>query len=131
MATFSFGFAYATRRRLGAVPTILSGVVVASVLGAGVGYAMWSLAQPFPILRPHPEATWKVARALQFGFMYGDANFALWSLAFVMPFAVEDARVHSLEADKLRLEAEKLRSRPPSFARLRAHLEPHSSCSTR
>jgi signal transduction histidine kinase len=124
MGTFSLGFAHATRRRLGPVPTILSGVVVASVLGAAVGYAMWLLAQVFPILRPHPEATWKLARALQFGLMYGLGNFALWSLAFVLPFAVEDARIHLLEADKLRLEAEKLRT-AAELARLRAHLEPH------
>jgi signal transduction histidine kinase len=120
MATFSYGFAYATRKRLGPLPTILSGVVVACVLGAAVGFAMWLLAQPFPMLRPHPTATWRVARAVQFGFMYGLANFALWSLAFVLPFAVEDA----LEGDKLRLEAEKLRT-AAELARLRAHLEPH------
>jgi signal transduction histidine kinase len=124
MGTFSVGFAYATRRRLGALPTIFSGVVVASVLGAAVGYVMWCLAQPFPILRPHPEATWKIARALQFGFMYGIANYALWSLAFVVPFAVEDARIRSLEAEKLMLEADKLRT-AAELARLRAHLEPH------
>jgi signal transduction histidine kinase len=124
MGTFSYGFAYATRRRLGALATILSGVAVACVLGAGVGYVMWLLAQPFPILRPHPETTWKLARALQFGFMYGLANFALWSLAFVVPFAVEDARIRLLESDKLRLEADKLRT-AAELARLRAHLEPH------
>ena len=125
MGSFSLGFAYATRKRLGPLPTILlSGVVVACVLGSAVGYAMWLLAQTFPILRPHPEATWKIARAVQFGFMYGLANFALWSLAFVFPFAVEDARIHLLEGDKLRLEAEKLRT-AAELARLRAHLEPH------
>jgi signal transduction histidine kinase len=124
MGTFSWGFAHATRRRLGALPTILSGVAVASVLGAAVGVVMWLLAQTFPILRPHPESTWALARALQFGLMYGLANYALWSLAFVFPFAVEDARIRSLESDKLRLEAEKLRT-AAELARLRAHLEPH------
>src|SRR5271170_1232790 len=123
MGSFSFGFAYAARKRLGPLPILLSGVVVASVLGAAVGYAMWLLAQTYPILRPHPEATWKIARAVQFGFMYGLANFALWSLAFVFPFAVEDARIHLLEGDKLRLEAEKLRT-AAELARLRAHLDP-------
>jgi signal transduction histidine kinase len=124
MATFSLLFAWVARKRLGALTTILSGVVVASALGAAIGYAMWLLAHPFPALSPHPNGVWKVGRAVQFGFMYGLANFALWSLAFVMPFAVEDARVRSLEADKLRLEAEKLRT-AAELARLRAHLEPH------
>ena len=124
MTVFSYGFAYANKRRIPALAQILGGVVAASVLGTLVGWLMWFLAQTFPSLRPHPEATWKLGRALQFGLMYGIANYTLWSLAFVFPFAVEDARIRSLESEKLRLEAEKLRT-AAELARLRAHLEPH------
>ncbi len=124
MGTLSLGFSYATRMRLGALPTLLAGVVIAGALGASLGAGLWSLAQAFPVLRPHPETPWRIARAVQFGFFAGLANYALWALAFVFPFAVEDARIRSLEADKLRLEAEKLRT-AAELARLRAHLEPH------
>jgi signal transduction histidine kinase len=124
MGTLSIGFRYATRWRLGALPTLLAGVVIAGSLGALLGYTVWRLSLTFPALSPHPESPWRVARAVQFGFIAGLANYALWALAFVFPFAVEDARIHSLEADKLRLEAEKLRT-AAELARLRAHLEPH------
>jgi signal transduction histidine kinase len=124
MGSLSIGFRYATRWRLGALPTLMAGVVIAGGLGALLGYTVWSLALVFPELSPHLEFPWRVARAVQFGFIAGLANYALWALAFVFPGAVEDARIHSLEADKLRLEAEKLRT-AAELARLRAHLEPH------
>jgi LytS/YehU family sensor histidine kinase len=47
----------------------------------------------------------------------GVTNFGLWALAFVFPFALEDARFRALEAQQLRTAAE--------LARLRSHLEPH------
>ncbi len=47
----------------------------------------------------------------------GLTYFALWALAFVLPVVVEDARVRTLEADKLRTQSE--------LAQLRSHLEPH------
>ncbi len=128
MGALSLGFAYATRKRLSAVLTLLTGVILAGVLGVLIGSVIWSLSQVYPILRPHFDgrfdAPWRLARALQFGFFAGLANYALWALAFVFPFAIEDARIRSLEADKLRLEAEKLRT-AAELARLRAHLEPH------
>ena len=124
MTVFSFGFAQATKRRLGAVTTILGGVAIAGTLGSLIAIGVWGLAQPFPFLRPHPDGTWKLARAIQFGFMYGLVNYGLWALAFVFPFALEDARIRSLESEKLHLEAERLRT-AAELARLRAHLEPH------
>jgi len=124
MGALSIGFSYATKRRLGALPTLLAGVAITGGLGALLGAGLWELSQAYPILRPHPDAPWRIARAVQFGFIAGLANYALWALAFVFPFAIEDARIRSLEADKLRLEAEKLRT-AAELSLLRAHLEPH------
>jgi signal transduction histidine kinase len=124
MLTLSLGFEHAFQRRLRALPTILSGVVVACGLGVCVGVAMWELATAFPVLRAHIDEPPHLARFLQVGLMYGISDIALWALAFVFPFAVEDARIRSLESDMLRLEAEKLRT-SAELARLRAHLEPH------
>jgi signal transduction histidine kinase len=124
MGSLSLGYSYATKRRLGAVATILSGLAIAGLLGTGIGATMWTLSGVFPRLRPHPEVAWRLGRAVQFGFLYGLTNYALWALAFVFPFAVEDARIRALEAETLRLEAERLRS-AAELARLRAHLEPH------
>ena len=138
MTAFSVAFAWATRRRLAAVPTVIAGVVIAGILGALVGVMIWTLAQYFPALRPRPDGAWRITRAVLFGCMYGQFNFGLWALAFVLPFALDDARIRLLEGDKLRLETEKLRLEAETLrleaeklrtaaelARLRAHLEPH------
>jgi sensor histidine kinase YesM len=54
---------------------------------------------------------------VSFGFLFGQFHFGIWALAFVYPFAVEDARMRALEAERLASAAD--------LARLRAHLEPH------
>jgi LytS/YehU family sensor histidine kinase len=48
----------------------------------------------------------------------------VWALAFVYPYVAEDARLRALEADKLRIQAEQLKS-AAELARLRSQLEPH------
>jgi LytS/YehU family sensor histidine kinase len=93
------------------VGAITSGLFFAGLLSATRATWPW-----LPLLRPH-YGPWGSADALRVGFAMGLTSFALWALAFVFPFAAEDARVRALEADKLRTEAE--------LARLRAHLEPH------
>jgi LytS/YehU family sensor histidine kinase len=67
-------------------------------------------------VRPQTGA-WTTSAALRIGFAMGLTNFGLWVLAFVFPFAFEDARFRALEARQLRTAAE--------LARLRSHLEPH------
>jgi signal transduction histidine kinase len=124
MTLFSVGFAWATRRRISALVTVLVGVIVAGAAGAVFGYLVWTLARYVPGIRPPTPGPWRLSRAVLFGFMSGQVNLGLWALAFVFPFALEDARIRSLEADKLRLETEKLRT-SAELARLRAHLEPH------
>jgi LytS/YehU family sensor histidine kinase len=92
-------------------------VGVAGALGAAFGVAWWLISQHVPTIRLHPGPPIAVGRAMAYGFTYGQLYFGLWALAFVYPFALEDARVRALEADKLRSLTE--------LARLRAHLEPH------
>ena len=68
------------------------------------------------MLRP-TTGEWTNTAALRIGFAMGFTNFGLWALAFVFPFALEDARFRAMEAQQLRTTAE--------LARLRSHLEPH------
>jgi hypothetical protein len=117
------GFRWATRRRWGPLPLLLAGISIAGVLGAGVNVAMRSLASWVPALRPH-GGTWDMPHVVLLGLVLGLTNFALWVLAFFVPFAAEEVHIRSLEADKLRLEAEQLRT-AAELAQLRAHLEPH------
>ncbi len=124
MWTLSVGNAWATRRRMGVLQTLLGGILVAGLLGALIGVLMGILTRYVPALVIQRTQGQSLIRAMLFGFTYGELNYGLWALAFVFPFAIEDARVHSLEAEKLRLEAEKLRT-AAELARLRGHLEPH------
>ncbi len=107
---------WAVRRRLAAWQTLLMSVVVAGVVGIvfGLGYGVFVHQHPFWNARVSAAPYTRVAL---FGFTYAQLYFGIWTLAFVYPFAAEDARVRALEAERLRSAAE--------LARLRAHLEPH------
>ncbi len=48
----------------------------------------------------------------------------IWALAFIYPYAIEDARFRRLEAEKFRVEADKLRA-SAELGHIRAQLEPH------
>jgi len=91
---------------------MLSAGALYAALLAAVHLASFS----FPALRPR-RGEWGTSAALRVGFAMGLTNFGLWVLAFLFPFALEDARFRAMEAQQLRTEAE--------LARLRSHLEPH------
>jgi signal transduction histidine kinase len=107
---------WAGGRRLRPVLLIVFGVLSAGSLYAALFYAMHLASFSVAILRPE-TGTWSTSASLRIGFAMGLTNFGLWALAFVFPFALEDARFRALEAQQLRTAAE--------LARLRSHLEPH------
>lgn len=123
MLAFSRFFSWTTHRRLGSTATLFAGVLLAGITGLALGFGIYLLGTHMPTFSPRGEG-WRISRALMLGFVHGLVNYGLWTLAFVFPFAIEDARVRSLESDKLRLEAEQLRI-AAELAQLRAHLEPH------
>jgi len=112
-------FRWASRRRFGALGPHFMGAIAAGLFFAGLLWATRAATLSFATLRPHyPHyGPWSGVDVLRVGFAMGVTNFAIWALAFIFPFAVEDAHVRALEADKLRTQAE--------LAQLRAHLEPH------
>ncbi|MDB4941884.1 MAG: two-component sensor histidine kinase [Labilithrix sp.] len=118
MLTLSASFEWATRRRLGSIATLLMGAAIAGVLGALFGVFFWKMTELSPAFRMRPGGPpldpWK---SVAFGVLTGQFHFGIWALAFVYPFAVEDARLRALEAERLKSAAD--------LARLRAHLEPH------
>ncbi len=115
MWALSATFAWSIRRRWSPVRSLVAGVAVAGVVGASFGVAFWIIAQNIPVVRAHTAPT--LLRAALHAFCFAQLYFGLWTLGFVYPFALEDARVRSLEAERLRSAAE--------LARLRSHLEPH------
>jgi hypothetical protein len=116
---------WAARKRASARPWAAPfgtlGALFAGAVAAGISFAalLWTTRAASHSILPlqqHREP-WGDGDVLRVGFTMGLTYFALWALAFVLPIAVEDARVRALEADKLRTLAE--------LARLRSHLEPH------
>jgi signal transduction histidine kinase len=114
-----WGFAvsrWTTRRRVGTVPLVLMGAGVSGVLFASLLFAARSVGYSIEALHPYTGG-WNDVDVIRIGFMMGLTTFALWALAFVFPFAAEDARLRALESEKLRAQAE--------LAQFRAHLAPH------
>ncbi len=109
-------YRWASRKRFGALGPLFVGAVAAGLFFAGLLWATRAASLSIAPLRPH-YGPWSGTDVLRVGFAMGLTSFALWALAFLFPFAVEDARVRALEADKLRTQAE--------LAQLRSHLEPH------
>jgi signal transduction histidine kinase len=115
----SAGVRWAAGRRSGPLVLLVGGVLSAGTLYALLFYGMHLATlfiAAFEAFRPTAGA-WTTSAALRIGFAMGLTNFGLWALAFVFPFAMEDARFRALEAQQLRTAAE--------LARLRSHLEPH------
>lgn len=117
MTLLNANFARATERRHGPLPTLATNVLVAGVVGlvANLGFA--AVAQRYPVVRFHPDRPVLFGRAAAYGFAFGVLHCGLWAMAFIFPFAAEDARIRALEAERLKAEVE--------VARLRTHLEPH------
>ena len=109
-------FRWASRRHFSVVGPLFVGAGAAGLFFAGLLWATRAATYSIPLLRPH-YGPWGGVDVLRVGFAMGLTSFAIWALAFVFPFAVEDARVRALEADKLRTQVE--------LAQLRSHLEPH------
>jgi len=110
------GLRWAAGQRLGPLVLLLGGMLSAGTLYAVLLYAVHIASFSIAIVRPDTGA-WETSAVLRIGFAMGLTNFGLWALAFVFPFALEDARFRALEAQQLRTAAE--------LARLRSHLEPH------
>jgi signal transduction histidine kinase len=112
------------RRRASTGRTLTTTLLLASVVSLlfATAYNL-VVVRALPFLRgegpPRTMAFW-----LTFGLVVGMLHTGVWALAFVFPYVAEDARLRALEADKLRLEAEQLKS-AAELAQLRSQLEPH------
>ena len=112
------------RRRATTARTLVSALLVAGVTSTAFVTTYYLLLVPaYPFLRGEgPPRT--MAFTMTFGLVLGLLHAGVWALAFVFPYVAEDARLRAMEADKLRIEAEQLKS-AAELARLRSQLEPH------
>ena len=120
----NWNYATMTRRRAGPFRNVASSALIAGGIGIVCSYVYSVMMVRWPELRirPGPPQATPLVRALTFGSMTGLLHGGFWAMAFVFPFAAEDARIRALEADRLRGAAE--------LAHLRAHLEPHFMLNT-
>ncbi len=116
LTLLSLAHRYTLKQRFGALGTLLTTAIVAGVSGVAFGLALTLLAQHYPAFR-HPDHAPTLLRGAAFGLIFGQLHAGLWAMAFVYPFAAEDARLRAVEAERLRAAVE--------AAQLRAHLEPH------
>jgi signal transduction histidine kinase len=114
----------AVRRKVSTSLTILGAVAVSELTATSVFAGVWALVHTYPGLRLAGEPRVTLAHFLVFGLVIGLLHCGVWALAFVFPYLAEDSRLSALEADKLRVEAEQLKS-AAELARLRSQLEPH------
>ncbi len=126
MLALSGFYRWARRRALGMAAMVAGGVAISAAIGVTCAAIFWEISLQFPALDLQLSSTTQLSllRSIIFGFTNGLGHFGLWTLAFALPGALDDARVRALEADKLRLEAAQLRT-AAELARLRGHLEPH------
>jgi signal transduction histidine kinase len=126
MIVLSAIFAHARRRERSMPFMVLVGILCAGAMGGAFGGLFWWISEQLPQLglRLFSYKEMSLQRGVLFGFTNALGHFGLWTLAFALPVALDDARVRTLEAEKLRLEADRLRA-AAELAGLRAHLEPH------
>jgi signal transduction histidine kinase len=110
---------YTLRRRLAPLPSLV--LSAGTSIGTAVGFVSltWCCAHVYdPLAIAFPAGIHhSFFAALSAGVALGMVHLGVFAVAFIYPFAAQDARVRALEAEKLRTVAE--------LARLRGHLEPH------
>jgi hypothetical protein len=109
-------FHYAARNAVGWVAPVFVAGVAWGLFFAGLLRATRALTVALGVPASGNES-YASGDALRVGFMMGLTYFALWAAASLLPAFAEDARLHTLEAEKLRAESE--------LAHLRMHLSPH------
>lgn len=117
----SFHYEWAERRGTETTRTLMTSVSIAMAISVACAAGTLLAARG---LRMEVPAHVGVVTLVVFGAASGLMQCGVWALAFVWPTAVETARTKALETEKLKLEAEQLRS-AAELARLRSQLEPH------
>jgi hypothetical protein len=117
MVALSIAFEFGASRRFGPARMVITSMTVAAVVGMLFGAAFCCVGKTIPAIAANAQHPLSYVRASMFGLMFGEFHCGVWALAFVYPYAADDARHRTAEAERLRTAAE--------LTRLRSQLEPH------
>ncbi|HEY2732630.1 MAG TPA: histidine kinase [Polyangiales bacterium] len=119
-------FRWSRKNRLAWGVFVSLGLLLSAVVGATWGFIFHSVSQAFPELglRAFSNQPNSLIRVVLYGLASAQSHFGLWTLAFILPALLDDARVRALRAEKLEAESAQLRT-AAELARLRSNLEPH------
>lgn len=124
LAVLSSAFDLAAKRRIGPIRLLVESLLLSGLVGAVFILAALLVAQRVLGLDVAYSEHVSYPAAGAFGAMLGVLLCGVWALAFVYPYSAEQTRLRDLESDRLRMEAEQLRT-AAEIARLRSQLEPH------
>jgi signal transduction histidine kinase len=125
MGVLTLVYGASSRRQKPPMHTVMLSVCAAVFVGGLLGVSSGALALEFDGLRAFFGAkTVNLPMATGAGAIMALFQSGIWALAFIYPYAIEDARFRTLEAEKLRVEADKLRA-SAELGHIRAQLEPH------
>ncbi len=124
MVVLSLHYQWATRKRINSARTVFASVALSLVVAGICAFVLRLTVRTAPGLGFRADVIPPIPTAVAFGCVYGLLQCGVWALAFIYPYAAEDARLRWLEAERLKLESEQLRS-AAELARLRTQLEPH------
>ncbi len=112
------------RRRSTTGLTLVTLLLVAAIVSTPFVLTYnFAIPRAFPWLRGDgPPRTFGFT--LAFALVLALLHTGVWAFAFVFPYVAEDSRLRALEADKLRIEADQLKS-AAELAMIRSQLEPH------
>ncbi|HEX4351360.1 MAG TPA: histidine kinase, partial [Polyangiales bacterium] len=119
-------FRWSRKKRLAWGVFVSLGLLLSAVVGATWGFIFHGVSQAFPDLglRAFSNQPSSLIRVVLYGLASAQSHFGLWTLAFILPALLDDARVRALRAEKLEAESAQLRT-ATELARLRSNLEPH------
>lgn len=119
-------FKWTRREGISWLVFVAMGIALAAAIGGSTGCLFYLISERFPELglRPFSSPPIHMSRVVFYGLAQAQSQFGLWTLAFVLPELLDDARVRTLHAEKLKAESDQLRT-AAELARLRSHLEPH------
>ncbi|HEX4353621.1 MAG TPA: histidine kinase, partial [Polyangiales bacterium] len=117
---------WSRKKRLAWGVFVSLGLLLSAVVGATWGFIFHGVSQAFPDLglRAFSNQPNSLIRIVLYGLASAQSHFGLWTLAFILPALLDDARVRALRAEKLEAESAQLRT-ATELARLRSNLEPH------